>query len=230
MSGDERTPAVVCHRCRWTATDFQQKATGVLLQAITHLYLSAGFYDYKRRHLKTCAHSWPNIASFNFFFFFFFFFLFNILHTTLTRHMLIFRFVFTLCLPLPSFFMSPVSGKKNRKEKRVKDGWTSQKKKKVYKKHLPGASWFLGLSTNPCSISILHIFLHFLRQKKIEKKETDGWFTRKRKKRFQKTLTRHMLVFRFVKRSTLRQLLLLFSKFLFTKKKIEKQKEENERK
>ena len=42
---DEKTPRIF-YRCRWTATDFNQKATGVLLQAmITCDTLSTGFGD-----------------------------------------------------------------------------------------------------------------------------------------------------------------------------------------
>ena len=79
------------------------------------------------------------------------------------------------------------------------------------------------------SESSIYFYVSWVRKK--NRKERDRWMIHKKKeKKFPKTLTRHMLVFMFVKRSTLRQLLLLFSKFLFTKKKIEKQKEENERK
>ena len=47
--------------------------------------------------------------------------------------MLIFRLVFTLCLPLPSFFMSPVSGKKKDRKKRVREMDELLKKKKKKK-------------------------------------------------------------------------------------------------
>ena len=42
---DEKTPRIF-YRCRWTATDFNQKATGVLLQAMINCdTLSTGFGD-----------------------------------------------------------------------------------------------------------------------------------------------------------------------------------------
>ena len=75
---------------------------------------------------------------------------------------------------------------KKQKRKRVREMDELLKKKKVYKKHLPAQvdSWVCQRIHAPSESSIF-FYISFVR-KRIAKKESDGWFTRKRKKSFQK--------------------------------------------